>query len=111
MKRTNLVLVLLFLLNAVFAAAQQPTPPAQQKTITGCLSGYRDRYTIGTSKGDIYLLVGDDATFKKLNGARVEVTGTLSPSKKGRSSQDALDYQFPTIKVSNLKKLDSTCGL
>ena len=111
MKRTNSALVLLVLLTAVFARAQQAAPTAQQKSITGCLSGYRDRYTIGTSKGDIYLLEGDDAAFKKLNGARVEVTGTLSPSKKGRSGQDALDYQFPTLKVSSLKKLDSTCGL
>ncbi len=113
MKLMNFVLVVFLLCAGAAASAQDGSsaPAAQQKTITGCLSGYRDRYTIGTSKGDIYLLVGDDATFKKLNGARVEVTGTLSPSKKGRSSQDALDYQFPTIKVSNLKKLDSTCGL
>lgn len=119
MKLTNFALLSLVLSTAVFAGGQQSQPApqpqtsatGQQKTITGCLSGYHDRYTVGTSKGDIYLLEGDDATFKKLNGARVEVTGTLSPSKKGRSHQDALDYQFPTLKVSTLKKLDSTCGL
>lgn len=114
----SFALLVLFSLAAVFvcaqqpaAMAQQPTPAAQEKTITGCLSGYHTRYTVGTSTGDIYLLEGDDAAFKKLNGARVAVTGTVSPSQKGRSHQDALDYQFPTIKVSSLKKLDSTCGL
>jgi hypothetical protein len=118
MKRMNFTVLSLFLLPAVFACAQQPSTNApqttaseQQQTITGCLSGYHNRYTIGTSKGDVYLLEGDDATFKKLNGARVAVTGIVSPSKKGRSHQDALDYQFPTLKVASLKKLDSTCGL
>lgn len=122
--KLQFTLVSVFVLTAILASAQQSSsnpqpaanaqqssPGAQQKTITGCLSGYGDRYTIGTSKDNIYLLEGDPAVFKKLNGARVEVTGTLSPAKKGRSGQDALDYQFPTIKVTSLKKLDGTCGL
>ena len=113
MKLMNVVLgaLLLFTGAAVSAQENSSAPAEQQQTITGCLSGYHDRYTIGTSKGDIYLLEGDDATFKKLNGARVAVTGVVAPSKKGRSHQDALDYQFPTLKVNSLKKLDSTCGL
>ena len=117
MKPVNLTLFLLIGMTAIFASSQQASenpqtaPAVQQTTITGCLSGYRDRYTVGTSKGDLYLLEGDDAAFKKLNGARVQVTGTLSPAKKGRSSRDALDYQFPVLKVITLKKLDSTCGL
>ncbi|HEY1732525.1 MAG TPA: hypothetical protein VGG15_12285 [Terriglobales bacterium] len=118
MKLMNFVLLALVLSAAASACAQQPSTNApqttaseQQQTITGCLSGYHNRYTIGTSKGDVYLLEGHDATFKTLNGARVAVTGVVSPSKKGRSHQDALDYQFPTLKVASLKKLDSTCGL
>jgi hypothetical protein len=109
--KVNFVLLSLFLATAIPACAQQPSPTPQQKTVTGCLSGYRNRYTIGTSKDNLYLLEGDSAMFKKYNGARVEATGTLLPAKKGRSNQDALDYQLPTLKVTGLKKLDSTCGL
>ncbi len=104
---------------AVLAAGQDQHPSgaatpgaAENKTITvkGCLTGAENRYTIGTSRGDLYVLDGDPSLFKRYNSKIVEATGTLSPATNRTSHQDALSEQPPELKITKLKKLADVCG-
>jgi hypothetical protein len=104
---------------ALVAPAQnQPSPAAQgsaasgTKTVTvkGCLTGVEDRYLIGTSRDDLYLLRGDLALFKRYNAKMVEATGTLSPPANKTSHDDALSQQPPELQVTSLKKIGDRCG-
>jgi len=85
---------------------------SENKTITikGCLTGAENRYTIGTNRGDLYVLNGDPSLFKRYNAKIVEATGTFSPATNRTSNQDALSQQPPELKVTKLKKLADVCG-
>jgi hypothetical protein len=85
-------------------------PVGQPKTVVGCLTGYDDRYTLGASNDMLYLLVGDNAAFKKLNARMVKVTGTVSEPSRETSRHDVLSQQPPTLTVQSLKKVADGCN-
>lgn len=80
------------------------------QTIVGCLTGYDDRYTLGASNDTLYLLQGDNATFKRYNARMVRVTGTVTEPPSGTSPHDVLSQQPPTLKVASLKKVADGCN-
>ncbi len=88
------------------------TKPAngQPQKIVGCLTGYEDRYTLGTANDTLYLLDGDPATFKRYNAKMVEATGTVSEPARETSKHDVLSQQPPTLKVTSLKKVADGCN-
>ena len=97
--------------NQAMSGTQNSGAPQNKAiTIKGCLTGAENRYTIGTSRGDLYVLNGDPSLFTRYNGKIVEATGTMSPATNRTSSQDALSQQPPELKVTKLKKLADVCG-
>jgi hypothetical protein len=80
------------------------------QTIIGCLTGYDDRYTLGASSDTLYLLEGDNETFKRYNAKMVRVTGTVTEPPPGTSKHDVLSQQPPTLKVTSLKKVADGCN-
>ncbi len=94
------------------AAGAATSVASDNKTITikGCLTGVDNRYTIGTSRDDLYVLNGDPTLFKRYNGKMVQATGTMSPAINRMSNRDALSEQPPELNVTSLKKLASRCG-
>jgi hypothetical protein len=85
---------------------------AESKTVTvkGCMTGYGDRYSIGTARDDLYVLQGDISLFKRYSGKMVQATGTLTPAVNGASKHDALSQQPPELLVTKLKKVGDVCG-
>lgn len=80
------------------------------QTIVGCLTGYDDRYTLGASNDMLYLLDGDNETFKRYNAKMVQATGTVSEPAAGTSKHNVLSQQPPTLKVTSLKKVADGCN-
>lgn len=78
-------------------------------TAEGCLTGNNGRYTLGTRRGNLYLLSGNQTEFKSHNGQLVRITGTESPTNP-KEQVGALKYPPPTLQVESIKKLAGTCG-
>lgn len=91
-------------------SSSKPAESAKPQTIVGCLTGYNDRYTLGASNDMLYLLDGDNETFKRYNAKMVRVTGTVTEPPPGTSSHDVLSQQPPTLKVRSLKKVADGCN-
>jgi hypothetical protein len=93
------------------SSSAKPAPSAaQQKTVTGCLTGYDGHYTLGTSGDQLFLLDGDPALFKRYNAKMVKATGTVSEPSAGSSKNNVLSQQPPTMVVSTLKKVADGCN-
>lgn len=91
--------------------SQEPgSPGGNTVTVTGCLTGSGDRYTLGTMSDKLYLLSGDTASFKKLNARRVQATGTVAEPAPHTSREDVLSQQPPTLTVTKLKKVADGCN-
>ena len=82
----------------------------QPQTVVGCLTGYDGHYTLGASDDTLYLLEGDDATFKRYNAKMVKATGTITESARETSRHNVLSQQPPKMKVTELKKVADGCN-
>ena len=82
----------------------------QLQTVVGCLTGYDGHYTLGASDDTLYLLEGDDATFKHYNAKMVKATGTVTESARDTSRHNVLSQQPPKMKVTELKKVADGCN-
>jgi len=93
------------------ATKKQPgTPNGNKVTVTGCLTGLDDHYTLGTMSDQLYVVHGDLALLKKFNARMVRVTGILSQSTEGDSKRDVLRQQPQGITVTTIDKVADTCG-
>jgi hypothetical protein len=102
---------------ALFSAAQDQSAPASPGrnpgkpiTVVGCLTGYDGRYTLGTSNDTLYLLVGDNTVFKRLNARMVQVSGNVTEPPPHPSRDNVLSQQPPTLTVAKLKKVADGCN-
>ena len=93
------------------SARKAPAPPdGKPVTVTGCLTGYDGRYTLGTPNDTLYLLDGDTALFKRYNARMVQAVGTVSEPAPHTSRDNVLSQQPPTLTVTKLKKIADGCN-
>ncbi len=93
------------------AASGSPSRDAGKPiTVVGCLTGYNGRYTLGTSNDTLYLLVGDNTVFKRLNARMVQVSGNVTEPPPHTSRDNVLSQQPPTLTVAKLKKVADGCN-
>jgi hypothetical protein len=112
------ILTAAFLVSAALgsAAQDQPAPGSPSRdagkpiTVVGCLTGYDGRYTLGTSNDTLYLLVGDNTVFKRLNARMVQVSGNVTEPPPHTSRDNVLSQQPPTLTVAKLKKVADGCN-
>jgi hypothetical protein len=114
-------LLLLVLLLPGTSAAQQTSSPAKSNasatskvvgpiSIEGCLSGdSREGYFLGTDTGDLYQVIGSNASLHHYAGQSVRITGTVANRKPSWSPSRVLATLPPTLTVSNIKKVSDTC--
>jgi hypothetical protein len=65
---------------------------------------------LGAANDTLYLLDGDSAVFKKLNGRMVKATGLISEPARNTSEHNVLSQQPPTLTVQSLKKVADGCN-
>lgn len=124
--RKTLLLVMILLVFAAWAVAQQDTtppsaqppstqpknsqapPPATGDSIDGCLGASAGNFTVTDQAGTTYQLQLPQGTnTDKLNqhvGAEVRVTGTRADAAGGASGNQA------SIHVTRMDKIADTCG-
>jgi hypothetical protein len=118
--RDRLLLLLVLLLLGTSAAQQSPnqgksngSTPSKAvgpQTIEGCLSGdSREGYFLGTNTGDLYQVIGSNASLHHYAGQSVRINGTVAYRKPSWSPSRVLATLPPTLTVSNIKKVSDTC--
>ena len=111
MKRITAVIVML-LLCAVWAIAQQSNASSRMKeiTVTGCLSRDGGTFTLTDMSGKSYQLTGNMSQFSDRVGHKVEIKGSVSQSSGTPSSASAPDSEQPLVDVSSMKNLSKKCS-
>jgi hypothetical protein len=118
--RRLLFLPLVLLLLGVSAAQQQTTNPQKAEneasktvgsmTLSGCLSGdSREGYFLGSDTGDLYQVIGSNASLHRYAGQTVRITGTVAYRKPAWSPSRVLATLPPTLTLSSIKKVSDTC--
>jgi hypothetical protein len=115
------LLLLLALLSLGTSAAQQTSNPEKSngsappkaggpQSIQGCLSGdSKAGYFLGTDTGDLYQVIGSNASLHRYAGQFVRINGTVAYRKPSWSPSRVLATLPPTLILSNIKKLTDTC--
>jgi len=113
--------VLLLVLLPGICVGQQPSNPGNSKgsvaakavgpqSIEGCLSGdSREGYFLGTDTGDLYQVIGSNASLHRYAGQFVRINGTVAYRKPSWSPSRVLATLPPTLTLSNIKKVTDTC--
>jgi len=80
------------------------------QTIEGCLSGNsKEGYFLGSNTGDLYQVIGSNASLHHYAGQTVRIAGTVAYRKPSWSPSRVLATLPPTLTLSNIKKLLDTC--
>jgi hypothetical protein len=118
MRDRSLLLLVLLLLGTSAArqtsgsekAKAEPSKVAESKSIQGCLSGdSREGYFLGTDTGDLYQVIGSNASLHHYAGQSVRITGTVAYRKPAWSPSRVLATLPPTLTLSSIKKISDTC--
>jgi hypothetical protein len=92
------LLILMIGLSAATFGQQSANGPT---TLTGCLISINGSFTLQTSNGVRYILVGDHDKLLSYNGKLIEVTGALGTSKKAVARHE--------FKVASVTKIADVC--
>jgi hypothetical protein len=116
----GLLFLPVFLLLPGISAAQQTTNPDKvqneasktvgPKTLAGCLSGdSREGYFLGSDTGDLYQVIGSNASLHRYAGQTVRIIGSVAYRKPAWSPSRVLASLPPTLTLSSIKKVSDTC--
>jgi|SRR5258708_3489884 hypothetical protein len=114
------LLFIVLVLPRTSVAQQTPTPGKSNesatpkavgpRTIDGCLSGdAKEGYFLGTDSGDLYQVIGSNASLHRYAGETVRIAGTVAYRKPAWSPSKVLATLPPTLTVSNIKKVFDSC--
>lgn len=83
--------------------------------VEGCLNGSSGNYTLTDSSGKTWQLSGDTSKLSDHVGHKVEITGTTSSGSEstnpsGSSAGSSSSSSQPTLNVTSMKHISSTCS-
>lgn len=119
--RTLLLTSSFFLFVSLGWSTAQPASAGGDKDnpkVQGCLSGDGDSFTLKTTSGKTYMLVGDFKELNKLTGKEISVSGEkgsatdISDDMSGRTGEATSNPTAgtaPTIRVIHATKVADQC--